>query len=147
MPINVSMSTRARGAVRPRPQGGYGVVDVPNPNDAMATIARTSPPNDLGINLMQRGMATSQASDQAHAQDSFSRGVLTNTIGRDPRWQGLFQALAEAGATRLRTGAAAKQSGPGFFETQQAPMSRAFNTMTPRERLLLQEMQRSGATR
>jgi hypothetical protein len=40
----------------------------------------------------------------------------------------------------VRTGAAAGWDSSGFFETQSSPFPRAFNTMTPRERLLLEQM-------
>lgn len=132
-----------RVPTRPLAAGGHAVADMPDPNSGIENYARnTAAPasTDLGIGLMRRGMATSQANDTAHAADSFQRGVLTNIVARDPKWQGLFQALAEAGANHVRTGAAARWDDPGFFDTQDGAMSRTMNTMSPRERLLLNAM-------
>lgn len=150
MPITISTRPlRTRQAVTANPTGGYSVAERPDPNSGIATYDRNavSKPNDLGIGLMQRGMATSQAEDAAHAQDAFHRGVLTNIVARDPKWQGLFQALAEAGANKVRTGSAAEWdaegASPGFFESQPSQMSRAVNTMSPRERALMDAMKKN----
>lgn len=131
--------------MRGRVAGGYDVADLPDPNDPVARLEQStgmqqgqfsirplptagasngsltsSGQSALGqnIDLAARGMATSEAEDRAHAQDAFRRGVSTNIVARDPKWQALMQALFEAGANRTRTGARAGWDAPGFFDTQ-----------------------------
>lgn len=45
-------------------------------------------------------------------------GSMQNPYLKDKRWSALFQALSEAGADRLQTGARAGWEAPGFFDTQ-----------------------------
>lgn len=96
---------------------------------------------------MARAVANRQAADfaQSTAQRPIGAPAVINTVLPDARWEGLKQALADAGVGRIRTGARAGMGGPGFFDTQQPRMTRAYNTMTPRERLLLEEMARQSA--
>ena len=72
-------------------------------------------PDALGVGLMVRGVAARQASDAQMAADAAKRGVaVTNTVAIDPRWEGLFQALAEAGAGKVKL-----DGGPGGFFARQ----------------------------
>lgn len=77
-----------------------------------------------GNALMLRGREAWQQGQDARIQDYYHGGSvvgapppITNVIP-DSRWSGLLQALAEQGATKLRTGAAAKMGARGFFDLQ-----------------------------
>ena len=145
----------------------YGGRNLDLDEQATAGIGVTGP-DSLGLGLMQRGMASRAVADLVDARSPASESLeeatdLVNNPGStfvstrfdpnaqlrtvtrggylpDPQWEGLKQALFEAGVGRIRTGARAGWDAPGFFDTQTPRMSRAMNTMSPRERLLLQEM-------
>lgn len=78
----------------------------------------------LGIGIQQRGLAARKATQDARLQNWYSgrRPIgapppITNVLA-DPKWAGLFQALAEQGVTKARTGAAAGMGEAGFFDQQ-----------------------------
>lgn len=119
--------------------GGYERSTRPNPNSAMATFERRSQDGyqgggsalGAGIGQMLRGMENRRAEDLANAQGSLARGVGTiSTVLPDIRWEGLKQALYEAGVGRARTGARAGMGSPGFYDVQVPGQAKAYD---PRE--------------
>jgi hypothetical protein len=135
MPIAASVSPlRAPLRVAPRPSGGFARVSAPDPNDAMPTRLRQSPPLAPGVNSMRampdgaalqatfvaptgesalaRNLALqTRAAAETQAADASERArnmfAPPRTVLRDPRWSALFQALFESGAghTRAENGA------------------------------------------
>jgi hypothetical protein len=123
------------------------MADQPNPNDPIETYRRNHPRAESGqrgtmsqlpgvelpptilptgqsalgsnIALMQRAMQESRASDFAETTADPRR----NLVMRDPRWVAQRQALFEAGADNVRTGAAAGWEEPGFYDTQRPSMA------------------------
>lgn len=129
-----------------------------------------SGPDSLGVSLMQRGMAQRAAEQAAITRLPLAYGdaqldKLPNNPGSsvvrtrfdpstvsqaatrggylpDARWEGLKQALADAGVDRVRTGARAGWDAPGFFDTQTPQMKFAYSA---RERALMAEMAKQQA--
>lgn len=62
-----------------------------------------------------RGLAHRRAYDQ---EQMLAGRPASGGPAADPAWQGLFQALDESGASKVRTGEAGNMGGPGFFEQQ-----------------------------
>lgn len=77
-----------------------------------------------GIGVQQRGMDAYQAAQQQRTHDWYGgkqpigAPPPVNNILPDPKWQGLFQAMAEQGVTKAGTAAASGMGQPGFFDTQ-----------------------------
>ena len=165
MPFNVSVqnlgSNSRRFAVSPNQAGGYNRSERPNPNSGMATFQRNQQPatqptqgpilppsvastDPLGVGLQQRGMAARAEADQAQATDSAALGVaLPTNVLADPKWQGLLQALFEAGGNHVM----ARGSGwgtPGFF-AQQDPHHLQRRALA--EQLASQDINQYGRTR
>lgn len=90
------------------------------------------------VNLMQRALAQEEQAkyDVEPGEKRWMAPTVTmapqdarrNLFLRDPKWQALRQALFEAGADRLRTGARAGYAPRGFFDTQ--------STMNPNQQNL-----------
>lgn len=76
----------------------------------------------LGNALMARGLANRRASDYAAATRTRPLGApaILNTVLPDRRWEGLKQALFDAGVGKLQTGARVGMGAPGFFDTQRS---------------------------
>lgn len=116
----------------------------------MAIFGQNPSDDPLGIGIQQRGLAARKATQDARVQDWYHGAhpigappPITNVLA-DPKWAGLFQALAEQGVTKARTGAAAGIGNAGFFE-QQDP------NRLQREQLLkqlqIQDVNQYGRTR
>jgi hypothetical protein len=122
-------------AVRGRAAGGYEREGIPNVNDPTnayrlmtgAPSGQSTAPqfgnqpafqNQLGQNLDLRQRA--EAVDQATADQERREGRTTprNLYAKDKRWSALLQAMTEAGADRMQTGARAGWEAPGFYDTQ-----------------------------
>lgn len=123
-------------AVRANQAGGYEREGIPNVNDPVnvyklatgSTSGQHTAPqfgtqpavrNELGANLdlSQRASAYDQETADIERRER-RRGSMQNPMLKDKRWSALFQALQEAGADRLQTGARAGFAAPGFFDTQ-----------------------------
>lgn len=90
----------------------------------MAIFGQAQAEDPLGIGVQQRGLAARKATQDARVQDWYhgNRPIgapppVTNVLA-DPKWAGLFQAMAEQGVTKARTGAAGGIGNPGFFDQQ-----------------------------
>lgn len=77
-----------------------------------------------GNALQVRGLANRRASDLLESQRPRSLGApqILNGVLPDARWAGLFQALADQGVDKLKTGAASGIGDPGFFDQQDPHM-------------------------
>lgn len=110
--------------------GGYERADMPDANSPENLYGKgqhTSPQfgnqpavnNTLGQNLDLSQRAGEHdaivADEERHERRA---GSMQNPYLKDKRWSALFQALSEAGADRLQTGARAGWEAPGFFDTQ-----------------------------
>ena len=109
--------------------GGYERASMPNPNFAggVSKGQHTSPQfgnqpavqNALGENLSLSQRADRFDRDVAYKERHERRGgSMQNPYLKDKRWSALFQALTEAGADRMQTGAKAGWEQPGFYDTQ-----------------------------
>ena len=111
-------------------RGGYERAerpDVNSPENLYGAGQHTSPQfgnqpavsNQLTSNmdLSQRaGMHDAAVADnERHERRA---GSMQNPYLKDKRWSALFQALTEAGADRMQTGAKAGWEQPGFYDTQ-----------------------------
>lgn len=109
--------------------GGYERAHIPTAEEAerssrrgvysMSQLPQQSPfDNRLHENLELRERA--EAHDQAVADQERREGrtKIRNLYLKDKRWSALFQALSEAGADRVQTGARAGWEQPGFYDTQ-----------------------------
>lgn len=147
MPVNLTVRplTGRRPAVEPLDAGGYGRVSTPNPNAASATYRRRNGSPVAGattggdvfkttgfdphlvaggrsalsenIGREQRAAEHAKAFDDAEQQKNMFGVTSLRSVPRDPAWNMLFQALAEAGATRVGTAAGTRSGPPGFFDT------------------------------
>ena len=111
--------------------GGYERASMPNPNFAggVSKGQHTAPQfgsqpavqNTLtdNLDLSQRAAKFDQrVADQERRERRASGGGMQNPFLKDKRWSALFQALTEAGADRMQTGAKAGWEAPGFYDTQ-----------------------------
>lgn len=90
----------------------------------MPQFGQPATDDPLGIGIQQRGLAARKATQDARVQDWYhgqhpigAPPPITNVLA-DPKWAGLFQAMAEQGVTKARTGAAAGMGNAGFFDLQ-----------------------------
>ena len=111
-------------------RGGYERAerpDVNSPENLYGPGQHTSPQfgNQPAVtNTLTQNLDLSQragAHDQAVADDERMerrKGGMQNPYLKDKRWSALFQALTEAGADKVQTGAKAGWDAPGFYDTQ-----------------------------
>lgn len=102
-----------------------------------------------GIALQQRGMEAWKAAQdarlrqyQAGQQPLGAPPPVTNVLP-DPKWQGLFQALAEQGVSKLKSGGAAGY-GRGAFD---APVMNTQQQLALLNQLKAQDLNTYGAAR
>jgi hypothetical protein len=127
--------------------------DAPQANAPNPTIGGS------GESALSQNLALSQRAREHTAQynagEAQRRAEAGNTglsaiapiLPPSSQWDSLLQALYEQGTDRVRSGARAGWQQPGFYDTQRAPMTRAQNTMSPREVLLMQEMAKQSTGR
>ena len=111
-------------------RGGYERAqsqDANSPENLYGRGQHTSPQfgNQPAVtNTLTQNLDLSQragAHDQAVADDERMerrKGGMQNPYLKDKRWSALLQALTEAGADRMQTGAKAGWEQPGFYDTQ-----------------------------
>lgn len=146
MPVRVSVRDLDSPLVlQPRAQGGFARASRPNPNSAIETWKRRGNADVVGgtssmsqlpqanatnpaidglaenINLaerarLHRAMFEADELEARAGNDGLASIRRIDTVGRDPRFDALFQAMYESGATRARTGARAGWDRPGFFD-------------------------------
>lgn len=115
---------------RALPQGGgYELASTPTAEEMERSSRRgvfsmhATPQNPSFRNMLGENMELQQraeAHDQAVADQERREGrtKIRNLYLKDKKWSALFQALSEAGADRVQTGARAGWEKPGFYDTQ-----------------------------
>ena len=139
--------------------GGYERASMPNPNFAggVSQGQHTSPQfgtqpavsNQLTANLdlSQRASKFDQkVADQERHERRAGGGGMQNPMLKDKRWSALLQALQEAGADTMQTGARAGWEDPGFYDTQATMRADAQGRQQLLEALLMNQGRTLDAT-
>lgn len=151
--------------------GGYERASIPNPNFAGGAQKgqRTSPQFGSPSNDPRRPMDTSQLAAQADAVDAadtarrrarlaqeLSRGGIDSTgmanmdminksANRRSPWRNFLQAIQNAGADEMQTGAVAGWEKPGFYDTQSTMSADAQDRQRLLEALLMNQGRQDDA--
>lgn len=137
--------------------GGYERADMPDANSPENLYGKgqhTSPQfgnqpavqNQLTANLdlSQRADAHDQrVADQERKERR--KGGMQNPYLKDKRWSALFQAMTEAGADKMQTGARAGWEAPGFYDTQNTMSADAQDRKRLLEALLMNQGRQDDA--